>query len=87
MDEEKDVEEGEGSRLRFFFLGWPNAALGTHVPRTRNWLTHSTATTEAALPYWPSHNVVVFCTFRAARDELRMRNAAMQGAGRGGGTD
>lgn len=84
MDEEKDVEEGEGRRLRFFF--WAvHAALGTHVPRTRNWLTHSTATTEAALPYWPSHNVVVFCTFRAARDELRMRNAAMQGAGMWGG--
>lgn len=95
-EEEKDEKEGEEVEI---LAGLAKSALGTHVPRTRNWLRcHCAAdslhgydgrrrtTTEAALPYWPSHNVVVFCTFRAARDELRMQGERERERG-GRGTD
>lgn len=92
-EEEKDEKEGEEVEI---LAGLAKSALGTHVPRTRNWLRcHCAAdslhghdgrrrtTTEAALPYWPSHNVVVFCTFRAARDELRMQGEREKERGEG----
>lgn len=77
----------EGARARSFWAGQIGighaCASDPELAALPLQLTHSTASTEAALPYWPSHNIVVFCTYRAARDELRMRNAAREGKGAG----